>query len=121
MNTWVWAAYVGLVLVLLVLDLGVLNRGAHAISAKRALGFTAFFVSIALLFGGVVYALYEPGWLRDQAMAAEVRIEADTAAAEHEGRGAAGQDESGLGAGAAGGGGRGGGGGSERDGRSGGG
>jgi len=48
---WVWGAFSALVLILLVLDLGVLNRRSHVLSLKEATSWSAGLVSMALLFG----------------------------------------------------------------------
>jgi TerC family integral membrane protein len=63
MTVWIWVCFVLLVLSLLALDLGVFNRNPHAISAKEALGWTAFWVALALGFNAVVYFMYEHHWL----------------------------------------------------------
>lgn len=55
-----WAGFSALVVVLLVLDLGVLNRESHVLSFREALSWSAGLVALALLFGGFV-------WLRDGA------------------------------------------------------
>lgn len=54
----VWTIFIGAVLILLALDLGVFNRKAHVISYKEAAKWTTFWVSLSLLFSGVVYWLY---------------------------------------------------------------
>ena len=54
----VWLAFSGLVAFLLWLDLGVLNRRAHALSIREATMASAGWVSLALLFGGFL-------WLRE--------------------------------------------------------
>ncbi|HZW10866.1 MAG TPA: TerC/Alx family metal homeostasis membrane protein, partial [Phycisphaerales bacterium] len=56
------AIFIGLLLALLALDLGVLNRKAHVIKATEAMLWTSFWVTLALLFGGVVYLAYENHW-----------------------------------------------------------
>jgi len=48
---------------LLALDLGVLNREAHVIRAREAILWTAFWVVLALVFGGAVYLAYEHQWI----------------------------------------------------------
>ncbi len=55
----VWVGFIALVLVLLALDLGVLNRKPHAISALEALAWTALWVALALAFNVGVFYLYE--------------------------------------------------------------
>jgi len=59
MPLWIWVGFFALVAGLLALDLGVLNRKAHVIGVREALGWTAFWVSLALLFNVLVYLLYE--------------------------------------------------------------
>jgi tellurite resistance protein TerC len=50
-NTWWWIGFNALVLALLALDLGVLNRKAHAVSVREALGWSVLWVSLAVAFG----------------------------------------------------------------------
>jgi tellurite resistance protein TerC len=47
----VWLGFTGLVVVLLVLDLGVLNRRAHVLSFKEAMSWSGGLIAFALLFG----------------------------------------------------------------------
>src|SRR4051812_22904770 len=49
-----WAALVGGVAALLLLDLFVLHRGAHEVSVRNAAGATAGFVGIAIAFGALL-------------------------------------------------------------------
>ena len=49
---WVWAGFTGLVLALLVLDLGVLNRRSHVLSIREAATWSGGLVLLALAFGG---------------------------------------------------------------------
>jgi tellurite resistance protein TerC len=63
MTVWIWVCFLVLVLSLLALDLGVFNRNPHAISAKEALGWTAFWVALAIGFNVVVFYMYENHWL----------------------------------------------------------
>ena len=55
----VWLGFAGLVLALLVLDLGVLNRRSHVLSFKEAISWSAGLVTIALLFG--LFVLWREG------------------------------------------------------------
>ncbi len=52
---WHWAVFLGGVLVLLSLDLFVFQRDSHRVSAKEALSWSAFWIALALSFGGLVY------------------------------------------------------------------
>jgi len=49
---WVWLAFIGVVLTLLAFDLGVLNRRDHDIGVAESLKLSAFYIAVALLFGG---------------------------------------------------------------------
>lgn len=55
---WFYSAFVVFVMVMLALDLGVFNRRAHVVSYREALGWSAFWISLALLFnfGFYLYA-----------------------------------------------------------------
>jgi tellurite resistance protein TerC len=55
---WLWAGFLAFVFVMLALDLFVVNRKAHVVSAREALGFTGVTVLLALAFSGLVYWLY---------------------------------------------------------------
>ena len=52
---WFYLSFVGLVLLLLSLDLGVFHRKAHAVSFREAAIWSAVWVSLALLFNLVLY------------------------------------------------------------------
>ncbi len=46
---------------MLALDLGVFNRKSHVIKMKEAMLWTAFWVTLALLFGAGIYFFYGHG------------------------------------------------------------
>lgn len=52
---WMWLTFIGIVLVLLVLDLGVLNRGDHEIGVSKSLKLSAFYITLGVLFSGFVW------------------------------------------------------------------
>jgi tellurite resistance protein TerC len=56
-----WLAFLSFVAALLALDLGVLNRRPHVISAREAVAWTGGWVALALVFDVVVYWLYAQG------------------------------------------------------------
>lgn len=56
---WMWAIFLGVVAVLLVLDLGVLHKKQKDISAKESIITYCFYIAMALLFGGWIW--YELG------------------------------------------------------------
>lgn len=53
--TWMWAAFMGVVGLLLAFDLGVLNRKDHEIGVRESLALSAFYIVIGLAFGAVVW------------------------------------------------------------------
>lgn len=54
----IWVIFLSIIAVLLALDLGVFNKNAHMITHKEAAKWTAFWVSLSLLFSGVLYWLF---------------------------------------------------------------
>ncbi len=52
---YVWVIFNAFIITMLTLDLFVFNRNAHEIKVKEALGWTAFWMSLAGLFAGGVY------------------------------------------------------------------
>ncbi|MGV3577437.1 TerC family protein [Brevundimonas sp.] len=52
---WMWVGFMSVVLALLVLDLGVLNRRDHEIGVRESLTMSAMYIAIALAFGGFVW------------------------------------------------------------------
>jgi tellurite resistance protein TerC len=52
---WLWLVFAGIVVTLLVFDLGVLHKNDHEIGVKESLLLSAGYISIALLFGGWVW------------------------------------------------------------------
>jgi tellurite resistance protein TerC len=58
MPVWVWLAFIGAVVALLALDLGVLNREAKEISATKSLKLSALYISLGLGWAVAVYYIY---------------------------------------------------------------
>ncbi len=52
---WVWAGFTGLVVALLVMDLGILNRRSHVLSIREASAWSGGLVALALVFGGFLW------------------------------------------------------------------
>ena len=48
----VWIGFTALVIALLVVDLGVLNRRGHVLSVREASAWSAGLVALAVIFGG---------------------------------------------------------------------
>lgn len=58
-----WVGFLVLIGALLALDLGVLQRRRHAIGLREALGWSAFWIALSLVFSVGIYFAYENHWL----------------------------------------------------------
>ncbi len=58
----VWVGFVIFVIIMLSLDLGVFHRKAHVVSLREAVGWSAFWISLALSFSVFVYFAYQNHW-----------------------------------------------------------
>lgn len=56
--TWLWAAFVVIMSVMLVVDLGVFNKKAHVMSVREAGVMTAVWWGLAMAFAAAVYFVY---------------------------------------------------------------
>ncbi|MDR0337638.1 MAG: TerC family protein [Planctomycetaceae bacterium] len=56
---WLWVGFIGLVIFLLLLDLGVFHRKAHVPGIRESLGWTSLWIVLALIFNVGIYFLYE--------------------------------------------------------------
>lgn len=63
LRIWAYAAFIGLVLGFLALDLGVFHRQAKEVRFKEALGWSVVWLTCGLAFTALVYAGYERQWL----------------------------------------------------------
>ncbi|EGF91404.1 integral membrane protein TerC family protein [Asticcacaulis biprosthecium C19] len=52
---WMWASFLAIVVTLLAFDLGVLHRKTHEISIRESLWMSAFYIAMAMAFGGWVW------------------------------------------------------------------
>ena len=52
---WMWLAFLAVVAVLLVFDLGVLNRKTHEIGMRESLALSAFYIALGLAFGAWIW------------------------------------------------------------------
>ena len=56
LNPWApYAAFCGFIILLLVIDLGVFNRNAHAVTARESIAWSTVWISLGLLFGAGVW------------------------------------------------------------------
>src|SRR3954471_10222163 len=58
-NIWFWVGFVGFVLAMLALDLGVFHRKVHEVRPKEAAIWTAVWVGLAFLFAAGLWRFYE--------------------------------------------------------------
>ena len=61
----VWILFLVAVFIFLALDLGVFNKTPHIISSKEAGKWTALWVSLSFAFSGVIYWLYNIGYIEN--------------------------------------------------------
>jgi tellurite resistance protein TerC len=54
----VWVAFLAFVLVMLALDLGVFHKHAHEVSFKEAAGWSCVWVTLALIFNGILWSQF---------------------------------------------------------------
>ncbi len=59
---WAWVIFVGFVLLMLALDLGVFHRKSHVVGMKESLGWSAVWITLGLSFSVLVYFAYENHW-----------------------------------------------------------
>ena len=52
---WMWLMFIGIVIALLVVDLGVLHKEHREISARESLVLSAAYIGLGLSFGGWVW------------------------------------------------------------------
>ncbi|MEY3307388.1 MAG: hypothetical protein RLZZ413_1426 [Pseudomonadota bacterium] len=57
---WLWLTFIGIVLALLLFDLGILNKDDHEIGVAESLKLSALYISLGVAFGGFVW--YQLGW-----------------------------------------------------------
>lgn len=53
---WIWGSFLGFVLLVLALDLGVFHRKAHVVGMKEALTWSAVWVGLALAFSAILFS-----------------------------------------------------------------
>ena len=58
MPVWIWLTFIGVVIALLVFDLGVLHGEVHEIGVKESLWMSALYISLGLLWAVAVWFIY---------------------------------------------------------------
>jgi tellurite resistance protein TerC len=59
----VWVSFFILIAIFLAVDLGIFNREAHEITYKEATKWTIGWSTLGILFSGVIYLIYQNGWM----------------------------------------------------------
>ncbi len=54
-SSYMWAGFIALVIIMLVIDLGVFHKQAHVVKIKEALIWSAVWITLALIFNYVIY------------------------------------------------------------------
>ncbi|HSB62268.1 MAG TPA: TerC family protein [Vicinamibacteria bacterium] len=67
---WFYAAFTAFVVLLLLLDLGIFHRRAHAVSIKEASAWTAFWIVLSLVFNYLFYVYMLEAFPRDARLTA---------------------------------------------------
>src|SRR5262245_59519953 len=57
-STWLWIGFSVFILTMLSLDLGLFNRKSHTITYREAWIWSAVWISLAMIFAGIVFAYY---------------------------------------------------------------
>lgn len=60
-----WVVFIAIIILALILDLGIFNRSPHEIKTKEAAIWTSVWVSVAILFSGVVYLAFQNNWVEN--------------------------------------------------------
>ncbi|MCC7149805.1 MAG: TerC family protein [Saprospiraceae bacterium] len=60
-----WIIFITFIIIALALDLGVFNKTPHIIKTKEATAWTLVWISLALLFSGIIYLAFEHQWVEN--------------------------------------------------------
>ena len=60
---WLWLMFLTIVVVLMVFDLGVLHKDDHELGVAESLKLSAFYIAIAIAFGGYIWWAWANGTL----------------------------------------------------------
>ncbi len=60
---WMWLAFLSIVITLMVFDLGVLHKDDHELGVAESLKLSAFYICIAILYGGYIWWAWSNGTL----------------------------------------------------------
>lgn len=77
-----WVGFIILIILLLALDLGVLNKKAHVIGIKEAIYWSTLWITLGMLFSFAIYYVYEHHWM-DIGLGVNSSIDGHTASLEY--------------------------------------
>jgi tellurite resistance protein TerC len=60
---WLWLMFLSIVVILMAFDLGILNKDDHEIGVGESLRLSAFYIAIAIAYGGYIWWAYANGTL----------------------------------------------------------
>lgn len=60
-----WIAFIAVIIIALIVDLGIFNKSPHEIKTKEAAMWTIVWVSVAALFSGIIYLAFQKGWINN--------------------------------------------------------
>ncbi|MCZ2224982.1 MAG: TerC family protein [Chitinophagales bacterium] len=58
-----WITFIAFIILALVIDLGIFNKSPHEIKTKEAAIWTTVWVTIALLFSGIIFLAFKNNWI----------------------------------------------------------
>jgi tellurite resistance protein TerC len=59
---WLWLGFIGFVVLMLAVDLGIFHRQAHVVKMREALSWSAVWIMLGLSFAVFIYYAYEGHW-----------------------------------------------------------
>lgn len=59
---WAWLIFIGFVIAMLALDLGVFHKKSHVVGFKESLGWSALWITLGLSFSSLVFYAYDRNW-----------------------------------------------------------
>lgn len=58
-----WVIFISVIIIALIIDLGIFNKSPHVIKTKEAAIWTTVWVTIALLFSGIIFLAFKNNWI----------------------------------------------------------
>lgn len=58
-----WLIFISVIIIALIIDLGIFNKSPHVIKTKEAAIWTTVWVTIALLFSGIIFLAFKNNWI----------------------------------------------------------